>query len=348
MKEVILARNGIRTRHYAIEPTTGLPTHNNAQLTAAAIVQLLESSGVSKGTVDMLACGTSSPDQWIPNHAAMVQGVLTLPPCEIVSTAGVCCAGMTALRYACNAIIATPEINAIVTGSELASASLRSKHFQHQLEARADNNPYLSFENEFLRWMLSDGAGAVLVQSQPKPLGISLRVDWLDIVSFAGELDACMYAGAVKRPDGSLEGWREAADPNSLLRLGYFNLSQDARTLERNIIPHAFSKSLARVISKYAVPAAEIDWLLPHLSSEFFRAPIAEAMRGLNYEVPNEKWFTNLATRGNTGSASIFIMLAELMASGKVRAGEKIVCVVPESARFTFAYMHLTAVDAGC
>ena len=96
------------------------------------------------------------------------------------------------------------------------------------------------------------------------------------------------------------------------------------------------------------MPAAEIDWLLPHLSSEFFRAPIAEAMRGLNYEVPNEKWFTNLATRGNTGSASIFIMLAELMASGKVRAGEKIVCVVPESARFTFAYMHLTAVDAGC
>jgi len=254
---------------------------------------------------------------------------------------------MTALRYACNAIISNPETNAIVTGSELASASLRSKHFRHQLEARADNNPYLSFENEFLRWMLSDGAGAVLAQSLPNATGISLRVDWLDIVSFAGELDACMYAGAVKRSDGSLEGWREAADPNSLLRLGYFNLSQDARTLERNIIPNAFSKSLARVISKYAVPVSEIDWLLPHLSSEFFRAPIAEAMRGLNYEVPDEKWFTNLAARGNTGSASIFVMLAELVASGKVRAGEKIVCVVPESARFTFAYMHLTAVEAG-
>ena len=339
---MILARNGIRTRHYAIDPATGTPTHTNAQLTAAAINQLLHSSGVLKEAIDLLACGTSSPDQWIPNHAAMVQGVLELPPCEIVSTAGVCCSGITALRYACNAVAANADISAIVTGSELASGSIKAAHFRHQLEARVDNNPYLSFENEFLRWMLSDGAGAVLVQSQPKSKGVSLRVDWIDLISYAGQLETCMYAGALKRPDGSLESWREAADPNSLLRLGYFNLSQDARTLEHNIITNAFRWSLERIILKYAVPAPDIDWLLPHLSSEFFRQPIASAMRELNYEVPQERWFTNLVSKGNTGSASIFIMLAELVASGKLQSGQRIVCVVPESSRFTFAYMLLT------
>ena len=344
MKEIILARNGIATRYYAIDAATGKSTHTNAQLTAGAIDCLLERTGLRKNQIDLLACGTSSPDQWIPNHAAMVQGVLGLPPCEIVSTAGVCCSGMTALRYGCSAVALAPETNAIVTGSELASGSLKAAHFRHQLEARPDNNPYLSFENEFLRWMLSDGAGAVLVQSHPNSASLSLRVEWIDIVSYAGELESCMYAGAIKRQDGSLEGWRDAEDPNAMLRLGYLNLSQDARTLERNVIPIAFRRSLERIIGKYGLPASDIDWLLPHMSSEFFRQPIADTMRELHFEVPQDRWFTNLAAKGNTGSASIFIMLEELASSGRLRSGQRIVCVVPESARFSFAYMLLTVV----
>jgi 3-oxoacyl-[acyl-carrier-protein] synthase III len=344
MKDVILARNGIRTRHYAIDQGTGKATHTNAKLTAIAIENLLQQSGLHRNQIDLLACGTSSPDQWIPNHAAMVQGVMALPACEIVSTAGVCCSGMTALRYAYNAIATGTNQCAVVTGSELASGSLKAAHFRNQLEARSDNNPYLSFENEFLRWMLSDGAGAVLLQPQPKQDGLSLQVEWIDIVSYAGELESCMYAGAIKRPDGSLEGWRDAADPSDMLRLGYLNLSQDTRVLERNVIPIAFRKSLERIIAKYNVQASEIDWLLPHMSSEFFRQPIANTMRELDFEVPQERWFTNLASKGNTGSASVFIMLEELISSGKLKAGERIVCVVPESARFTFAYMVLMVV----
>ncbi len=342
MKDVILARNGIQTRYYGIDRKTGFASHTNAQLTASAIESLMNRHGIQKEQVGLLACGTSSPDQWIPNHAAMVQGVLGLPACEIASTSGVCCSGMTALKYACNAVSADSNLNAIVAGSELASGSLKAAHFRYQLEARADHNPYLSFENEFLRWMLSDGAGAVLVQSQPHTTALSLRVEWIDIVSFAGELEPCMYAGAIKRPDGSLEGWRDAIDSNTMLRLGYLNLSQDARVLERTVIPVAFRKSLERIIHKYGVPASQIDWLLPHMSSEFFRQPIADTLRDLDFDVPQERWFTNLATKGNTGSASIFIMLEELALSGRLKSGEHIVCVVPESARFTFAYMYLT------
>jgi 3-oxoacyl-[acyl-carrier-protein] synthase III len=346
MKEVILARNGIQTRHYAIDPTTGLPTHNNAELTAEAIGQLMDGCSLKPIDIELLACGTSSPDQWIPNHAAMVQGLLQWPPCEIVSTAGVCCSGMTALRYATNAVQAGITNAAVVTGSELASGSLKAAHFRHQVESRVDQNPFLSFENEFLRWMLSDGAGAVLVQSQPRTSGLSLRLDWLDIVSYAGDLESCMYAGAVKRSDGSLKSWREAGDPNSLLREGYFNLSQDARVLERNIIQIAFRRSLEWMLSRRKTDPSSIDWLLPHMSSEFFRQPIAATMQELGFEVPQEKWFTNLSRKGNTGSASIFIMLEELFHSGLLRPNQRLICVVPESARFSFAYASLTVVDA--
>jgi 3-oxoacyl-[acyl-carrier-protein] synthase III len=61
--------------------------------------------------------------------------------------------------------------------------------------------------------------------------------------------------------------------------------------------------------------------------------------------IPEERWFTNLYTRGNTGCASIYLMLEELFHSGKLEAGQKIFCFVPESGRFTTAYLMLTVVE---
>ena len=90
VKDLILKRNGISWRHYALDPSTGAITHSNVELTAAAVRQLAETTDVELSEVDLLACGTSSPDQLIPSHASMVHGALKLPPCEIVSTTGVC------------------------------------------------------------------------------------------------------------------------------------------------------------------------------------------------------------------------------------------------------------------
>ena len=344
LKEVILMRNGINTRYYAIDPRTGKQTHTNAQLTAEAIRALGLSSDFPLEQVQLLACGTSSPDQLIPNHAAMVHGLVGCPPCELVSTAGVCCSGMTALKYAFLSVSSGSVANAVVTGSELASAFLRAPHFQFQIEANGSENPYLSFEQEFLRWMLSDGAGAMLVTDRPRPDRLSLQIDWLDIISFANQLETCMYAGAVKTPEGTLRTWHEEENLAEVWKQGYFNLAQDVTVLEKNVLPVAFRESFQRIREKRRLTPGAIDWLLPHLSSEFFRQPINGILKEIGFEVPQEKWFTNLSWKGNTGSASIFAMLEELFSSGRLKKGDRIICAVPESARFTFAYMHLTVV----
>ena len=52
----------------------------------------------------------------------------------------------------------------------------------------------------------------------------------------------------------------------------------------------------------------------------------------------------NLKTVGNVGSASIYLALDALMASGKLRPGHRILLSVPESGRFTYAYALLTVV----
>jgi 3-oxoacyl-[acyl-carrier-protein] synthase-3 len=73
--------------------------------------------------------------------------------------------------------------------------------------------------------------------------------------------------------------------------------------------------------------------------------PIADCMAAVGFPVPQEKWFTNLQTKGNTGSAAIYIMLDELLKSDKLQAGDRLLCFIPESGRFTGSLMYLTAVS---
>ena len=61
--------------------------------------------------------------------------------------------------------------------------------------------------------------------------------------------------------------------------------------------------------------------------------------------IDETKWYTNLYTRGNTGSASILIMLDEFLRAGLAKTNDTILCVVPESARFNCAYVQMTVVE---
>ena len=346
IKDMILSRNGINARHYVIDAATGRQTHTNAQLTAEAILDLAENCGLDLDEIEVLACGTSMPDQMIPSHACMVHGLVGCPPCEVVSTSGVCCAGMTALKYGLLSVSSGNSRNAVITGSEVASPSLLAKYFRctrwsaHDVEKQ----PHLAFDQEFLRWMLSDGAGAVLIEGHPREGTVSLRIDWVDVVSFANELETCMYFGAVKARDGSLRTWREIDNLDKIWKEGYFNIAQDVRLLNENIVPNAMRRSFQRIRDKHQLIPEAIDWLLPHLSSYLFRQPIHDTLAEMGFHIPYEKWFTNLDRKGNTGAASIFIMLEELCNSGRLKPGQRILCAVPESARFTFAYMRLTVI----
>jgi 3-oxoacyl-[acyl-carrier-protein] synthase-3 len=345
VKELILARNGIRSRHYAIDPDTLRQTHTNAQLTAEAVRALVESSGLSPDDIEVLACGTSTPDQLIPSHASMVHGLVGCAPCELVSPSGVCCSGMAALKYGYLSVHSGASRNAVVTGSDLPSPGLvaRYYHSQRASNGQVEREPYAAFDHEFLRWMLSDGAGAVLIEGRPRPGAVSLRIDWLDMISFANELETCMYLGAQKAEDGSLRTWRELDNVDHAWSDGYFTIAQDVRLLKDNILPVAMRRSLEWVRKRRGLKAEQIDWLLPHLSSYFFHRGVLDVLSEMDFRVPPEKWFTNLAEKGNTGAASVFVMLEELCASGRLRPGDRVLCAVPESARFTFAYMHLTA-----
>lgn len=339
-RRIVLRSNGIKSRHYALDRTTGEPAMTNAQLTVRAIEGLGDT-----GQVDVLATGTSLPDQLMPNHGVMVHGELKWPRLEVVSCAGICLAGTAALKHAWLAIRAGEARRAVATGSELASPLLRAKLFDAEAEhkvAALEERPELAFEKDFLRWMLSDGAGAMLLENQPRgPL--SLRIHWIDLSSAAHQLPTCMYAGADKTADGGLQGWlRYSADAWGAQSI--FAVKQDVRLLNDNIGTATFAEPLAAIAAKRGLTAEGIDWFLPHMSSWFFADELERRLAEIGLPVPRERWFTNLSEKGNTGSASPYIMLDELFKSGRIEKGQRILMYVPESGRFSSGFIYLEAV----
>ena len=344
-KELILRNNGINTRYYAIDPATGQMTHSNASMTAEAVKLLCEQADFDLAELECMACGTSSPDQLQPNHGAMVHGLLDAPPCEVVTTTGVCCSGMSAFNYGAMAVAGGFRRHAITTASEISSIALRAaSHVSNDPNQAGNlrNDPALGFEAEFLRWMLSDAATASLLTSQ-KPDRRCYRLEWVEFVSMAHKAGPCMYLGGEKLADGTFVGWQNAGTAHAAADRGYFRLKQDVRLLTQ-MIGVLGLESLAEVQRRRTVGETPYDWFLPHYSSHYFRRGAIDMLARSGVDLPEDRWFTNLSEKGNTGSASIFVILEELLSSGRAQPGEKILCFVPESARFTYAWMELTVV----
>jgi len=341
-KRIVLRNNGIKTRYYAFDQS-GASTHTNAQLTAKAI-EGLYGEGFGPEDMELLSCGTSSPDTLMPSHTVLVHGFLQNRNLEVNCASGNCCAGMNALKFGYLSVKSGGTRNAVCAGSERTSSWMLADKFNAEIEnlEKLEEQPILSFKKDFLRFMLSDGAGAFLLENQPRgPL--SLKIEWMEGYSYAHELETCMYAGGEKQEDGNVKPWSEY-EPKEWLNQSLFAIKQDTRLLDQHILEKG-AESLKLAIDKHHLASSEIDYFLPHVSSHYFVSGLAKSLEEKGAPILPEKWFMNLARVGNVGAGSIYLMLEELLASGRLKAGEKILLSVPESARFTYSYALLTVVS---
>jgi 3-oxoacyl-[acyl-carrier-protein] synthase-3 len=341
-KPIILRNNQIKTRYYALDEN-GNSTHSNTEMTVEAIKKLFDDS-FGADDIDLLSCGTTSPDQLLPSHTSMVHGGLMNKPVEIISPAGSCASGMHSMRYAYLSILAGEREKAVCAGSEKFSCWMLAKNFKKEPDKRAEieKEPIVAFEKDFLRWMLSDGAGAALLSPEPNKDGHSLRIEFIESASFANQLETCMYAGGEKTDNGGFKGWKEYSG-EEILEKTLFTLRQDVDLLGENIVPVGTQYYLD-ILKRRGLKTEDITWFLPHLSSEYFRERIFDEVTRAGQSIPYEKWYTNLTRLGNVGAASVYFMLEELFNSDKLKKGDTILCMIPESARFSYVYAYLTVV----
>ncbi len=339
-KRIVLRNNGIVNRYYALKKG-GEITHTNAEI-AANSIRALFSSPEDLQSIDLISCSTSSPDQLMPSHGVMVHGHLPeTQSIEVVSPSGVCCAGMHALKYAYMAVKTGDSTQAVASASECISPSLKADKFEEEAHklAALEENPYIGFEKEFLRWMLSDGSAAFLLSNKKNESGLSLRIEWIEGLSHAQYMEPCMYMGAEKI-DGVLRGYLDYK-PEELGEKSIFSIKQDVKLLSENIIKLGGVK-LGEIFERRGLKSEDISYFLPHMSSNFFRSKLSEGLKEVGLEIPYDKWFVNLSTVGNVGAASVYFMVDELFHSGKLAMGDKIFLLVPESSRFSYMYSLLT------
>src|SRR5688572_5115498 len=212
----------------------------------------------------MLATGTTQGDVPIPSFASMVHGRLGGRPLEILSAAGVCCSSMAALSSAYRAVATRDRRNAVVVGSELVSRNLKASRFAR--ESGDSGGAYRDFDSDFLRWMLSDGAGSVVLEGHPHPSAVSLRIDWIELKSYAHEFETCMYTGiAGKASPRAGNTWLDFPTIADADRAELLRIRQDTQLLPQ-IVKLGVEEYL-RLIKRGRIVPEELDHFLCHYSS---------------------------------------------------------------------------------
>jgi 3-oxoacyl-[acyl-carrier-protein] synthase-3 len=335
IKRRILADNGIKTRHYAIDEQ-GQTRFSAAEMGARAVEDCLRRSGVALNEVSVLCTGSTGGDLAVPGFANMLQGELGAGPMHTSSHQGVCAASMIALQHAAACLELGAHQHALVVASELPSRMFKRSRF-------APRDYQASFDAHFLRFMLSDGAGAWLLARRPRSSGLSLKLDWLHTRAFSGDHPVCMQVGTA--PEARFPSYLDYPSLAEAERDGAFFLRQDIRLLPR-LFELGIHEYVDLVRAGRIAPNA-IDTFLCHYSSKRFEPIVDELMAKAGLSIAKERWFSNLTVRGNTGAASMLIMMADALRERPLEAGQRILCFVPESGRFTISFAHFTVVDAG-
>lgn len=337
-KKMVLRQNKIQSRHYASK-ADGSFDYTVAEIASFAIKDAFEKAEAQLQDLEFLSTSCTIHDAILPGLASLVHSKLGIDDIDVSSSQSVCGSSIMAMRTAVNSVRLGEFDVACVSGSEIASRHFRPT-FYEQTEYFKENKS-LPLEQEFLRYTLSDGAGAAVVESRPNANGISLKVNWIKAKSFANRFETCMIGGAVKE-NGRVVSWGSQRDLDSAIKQGCFVLAQDLK-LVYEMIPTWVGHYLS-LVQDGSIVIDEIDHVVSHYSSESLKTEVVKLLTQAGAMIDDERWFSNLTYKGNTGTASIFILLNELFYSGKLKPGEKVLCHVPESGQAYNSFMLLEVV----
>ncbi|WP_237059291.1 3-oxoacyl-[acyl-carrier-protein] synthase III C-terminal domain-containing protein [Microbulbifer sediminum] len=339
LKAATLRQNGIQSRHYAID-AGGNHLFTNAAMAARAVEAACDRARVDCNSLDYLAASTTQGDMLVPGHASAVHGELGRGQLELGSFQSVCGSSMMAIKSAYLNLRAGEHRCAAACGSEFSS-----RWFQPGFYDAVDfvsMGTEDAFRYEFLRWTLSDGAGALLLETEAQPGPPCLRIDWIEQKSFADRFPACMSAGSSRLPDGGERPWSHFGSPVGAAEGGAFPLRQDFHLLER-MFPVWVGYYL-EVLERRGLDPARVRYFLPHYSARALGQRMQRLLEKAGAMIPEDRWRNHQDRVGNVGSASIFLLLDRLLREEELREGDRVLCFVPESGRCLAAFMCLTVV----
>ncbi len=153
-RQRLLSRSGVERRYFAIDPVDRRQTETNASLAEKAARQALQAAQTEAGEVDLLVCSNCAADCFTPPTSALIQQRLGIQRCTEIEIHSNCTGVPKSLQIAMDMLRQGRYRKALVIYTQLSSLFLRSEFY---------NPAKVTLEHITLRWMLSDGAGAMLL-----------------------------------------------------------------------------------------------------------------------------------------------------------------------------------------
>ena len=312
------ANCGIKSRHYAIDKNQQTVV-SNAAMAAGAVRNAAERAGLGPNDVELLSAATTMPDVMGPGHASMVHGELGYGPLEI--TARHLQFGMMALKNAYLQVAIGEKRNAISVASEFAS----------RVQAPATTRCGRSPKTGRCRWKprscatCSPMARAPWWSRAPATSGISLRIDWISLTSYANTEKACMFFGS--NDNACAKTWGDYPTASAAAADGALAPRQ-----KLSLLPHLVRVGIdeyERLLAMGKFDPTTVTWFPVHYSSERMKTMVLGRAVQASASGRPEMWYSNLTRVGNIGSAAIFVILDEMMTEGLIKDGDTLLCMVP-------------------
>ena len=315
MKNLMNEMLEVEHYYFAIDPVSREFTEDNISMSVKAANSALKKSGLKATDIDLIVYGSAHQDQ-MPTASVRIQEALGIEQCGEMSIHANCTSAYKALLVASDFIKSGRYKNALVISSSMSSSELRAEYY---------NQPIVKKEELFLRYFLSDGAGALVLQaSDEKKDGLFVEETYME--SIGGKKPSAMLN---KRP----AYWM---NPKEEYELGYHHLAQmfndQLRTHFHDADGSVFLKGLKRMLDKYPIDLTELKYFQVNFPSKHISELIMDECEDLG--ISGETLYTKMSSMGYAGPPMAFISIDKILSEEKLQTNDLILSFVTEVSKF--------------
>lgn len=311
MKELL----EIKYYYYAIDPVSREFTEDNITMSVKAATTALEDAGKKPEEVELIIYASAHMDQ-MPTPSVRIQAALGIEQCAEFSVHANCTSAYKAVLLANDLIKNGRYKNALVISSGISSSELRAEYYNQQIVKK---------ESLFLRYFLSDGAGALFFERcDNNSQGLYLQHTYIE--SVGGKKPSAMNNG---RP----AFWM---NPKEEYEQGKHHLNQlfqeELRLHFHDTDGTVFYKGLKRMIEKYNIDISKLRYFQINFPSKHISDLIIEECEQLS--IKKETLYSKIATMGYAGPPMAYICLDKIRREEPLNEGDMILSFVTEVSKF--------------
>jgi 3-oxoacyl-[acyl-carrier-protein] synthase-3 len=277
--EWITERTGIRQRHIVENGQT------TSDLATEAALAACERAGISPADIELIICGTITPDMQLPATACLIQHKIGARGAWGFDLSIACSGFLYGMQVGAQFVASGKHKNVLVVGLDVMSS-------------------IIDYSDRQTCIIFGDGGGAVVLQPSERAED-GCMIDYLHEVDGSGGDALCLPGGGSKNPTS-----HETVDK----RMHFVH--QDGKTVFK-FATLKMSEICHCLLERNGLTGEDIDVFIPHQANlRIIQAAVDRI------QVPQERVIVNIHEYGNTTAGTLPLALDTALKEGKLKRGD--------------------------